>query len=79
MLTDTTLRTKACPMCGEQVLMAARKCKHCQEYLNGKSKTSGSGYEWTGGRIALLVIGLVGLAFLFWFFAANGGILRSLF
>ena|ERR1051325_393125 len=28
-----SLRTKACPMCGEEILRAARKCKHCGEYL----------------------------------------------
>ena len=26
--------TKACPMCGEQILLAAKKCKHCGELLD---------------------------------------------
>lgn len=25
---------KDCPMCGEQILFIAKKCKHCHEYLN---------------------------------------------
>lgn len=36
---DTTVtespRTKACPFCAEQISIAARKCKHCGEFLDG--------------------------------------------
>lgn len=26
--------TKACPYCGEEILIIAKKCKHCGEFLN---------------------------------------------
>jgi hypothetical protein len=29
-----TVDTKPCPMCGEQILAVARKCRHCGEYLD---------------------------------------------
>ena len=75
--------TKACPMCGEEILRAAKKCKHCGEYLTADAKRQAapqpSSYQWTPGRIILLLVGLAGLGFLFWYFSMNGGILRSLF
>ena len=33
-------RTKPCPMCGEQVLTVAKKCKHCGDYLDGSPTRS---------------------------------------
>ncbi len=27
-------QTKACPYCGEQILISAQKCKFCKEFLN---------------------------------------------
>ena len=29
---------KACPFCGEWILMSAKKCKHCGEFLDKKSR-----------------------------------------
>lgn len=29
----SSVNTKACPFCGEQILIAAKKCKHCGEFL----------------------------------------------
>jgi len=28
-------QTKDCPFCGEEILVSARKCKHCGEFLDG--------------------------------------------
>ncbi len=33
-------RTRACPACGEEILITARKCKHCQEWLDGEHAQS---------------------------------------
>ncbi len=30
-------QTKPCPMCGEQILAVAKKCKHCGELLDGST------------------------------------------
>jgi serine/threonine protein kinase len=35
--------TKRCPYCSEEILAAARKCKHCGEWLDGGPPTSTTG------------------------------------
>jgi predicted RNA-binding Zn-ribbon protein involved in translation (DUF1610 family) len=32
--------TKDCPFCGEEVLSAAKKCKHCNEFFDGSNNAS---------------------------------------
>ena len=36
---------KPCPMCGEQILATAKKCKHCGEYLDGSIRPQQSSPE----------------------------------
>lgn len=31
---NTTTQTKACPFCAEEILLDAKKCKHCGEILD---------------------------------------------
>lgn len=43
--------TKACPFCAEQILSAARKCKHCGEFLDDtdRARKEGAGPERASG------------------------------
>ena len=68
---------KACPYCGKTILAAAKKCKHCGEFLDGLSRqvmqpaplysgrtptrTTQHSSAGRGKAIASLVLGLVGL------------------
>lgn len=49
---------KLCPMCGEEILAVAQKCKHCGEYLNGsqKQKNKLSTKQKVTATIAFLII-----------------------
>ena len=44
-----TPQTKACPFCGEQILVQAKKCKHCGEFLDDAQKPKGT----SGNRVIL--------------------------
>ena len=33
--------TKQCPYCGEEILIAAKKCKHCGEWLTSEVPLTG--------------------------------------
>jgi uncharacterized membrane protein YvbJ len=51
--------TKKCQFCGEEILAAAIKCKHCGEFLDRRVKlTQGSVDELGGGWIALIWLSL---------------------
>ena len=43
--------TKNCPYCGEEVLIAAKKCKHCGEWLNKISVDAGKKIVDAGKKI----------------------------
>lgn len=33
-------QTRRCPFCAEEILVAAQKCKHCGEFLDGRGRTA---------------------------------------
>lgn len=51
---------KACPLCGEEILAVAIRCKHCQADLSGKAKPP-TAVKSTGGGALVKVIGAVAL------------------
>jgi Zn-finger nucleic acid-binding protein len=73
-------QTRRCPFCAEEILAAARKCKHCGEFLDGRRRAMHAApaqpvpvYVRSGGQggcgliviIALgIVLGVLFLAFL---------------
>ncbi|GAG76086.1 unnamed protein product, partial [marine sediment metagenome] len=50
--TETTTTLKKCPFCGEEILAAAIKCKHCGEWLGEKPHVEGN----TSGQGKLAVV-----------------------
>jgi hypothetical protein len=47
--------TKACPYCGEEILVVAKKCKHCGEFLDGSRQKQGKAiFKASGDFIGLM-------------------------
>lgn len=70
--------TKPCPMCSEQILVTARKCKHCGEYLDGArpQTETAPGVETLAIQSQMKSVGVVALLAIFvpLFGAAYGSI-----
>ena len=47
-------KTRRCPMCGEEILAVAKKCKHCGEYLDQTLVAS----REQKSRLAYILLGL---------------------
>lgn len=60
----TTAETKTCPYCGEDILAATIKCKHCQSDLQtpvtapNRKRNSTEYILWFIGAVVLFLIGL---------------------
>lgn len=66
---QTTSPTRSCPYCGEAILRAARKCKHCGEFLAGKRPVETNVKQGALiGATVCLVIGLVLMVISLWSF-----------
>ncbi|MBI4617361.1 MAG: DUF4190 domain-containing protein [Planctomycetes bacterium] len=64
--------TKLCPFCGESILLAAKKCKHCGEYLSAADRPGSTAYprgaaaagalpSTNGLAIASMICGIIGV------------------
>jgi len=48
-------KTKDCPFCGETILAVAKKCKHCNEFLDGSRQKQGKAiFKASGDFIGLM-------------------------
>lgn len=48
-------KTKDCPFCGERILAVAKKCKHCNEFLDGSRQKQGKAiFKASGDFIGLM-------------------------
>jgi len=60
---------RSCPYCGEQILVVAKKCKHCGEFLNGalrpNSPVSTPANKTSSAGGCLSIIGLIFLILYF--------------
>jgi len=57
----TGAETKICPYCGETILAVARKCKHCNEYLDHELSQRRQHKTWNPGTAALLSLLIPGM------------------
>ena len=46
------METQNCPYCGEQILITAKKCKHCGEWLEESNKRKGTDWNERGSSDA---------------------------
>lgn len=57
--------TRSCPFCGEKILLAAKKCKHCGEFLDETVRSTHvktQTIELTGKRFKLMqLLGVLGI------------------
>ena len=57
------MNTKQCPYCGEEILAAANKCKHCGEWLeNAAMATKSSNPKVKKKPVAAIIVGTVAIA-----------------
>lgn len=55
------LPTKTCPMCGEEILAVAKKCKYCGEYLNSDGTSAEKPKEFIIYFLLALFFGGLGI------------------
>lgn len=70
------METKRCPYCGHEIMSAAKKCKHCGEWLEDKPQNNESEEKESNDndvsidyslskKISFVVIGIFALIFIF--------------
>src|SRR5687767_7490324 len=57
---STPARARTCPYCGETILPAAKKCKHCGELLDRRLRKEAAPAKWHPGVAAVLSLVIPG-------------------
>jgi len=75
--TGTTV-TKACPMCGEQILPTAKKCKHCGEFLDATLRAAANPTKEPSDALGIVIFLLpLASAALMWFWISSMNLLQN--
>jgi hypothetical protein len=70
--------TKACPMCGEEILLAAKKCKHCGELLDATTRAAANPTKEPSDALGMVIMLLpVASAALMWFWISSMNLILS--
>jgi len=64
--TVQSTQVRPCPFCGEEILVVAKKCKHCGEFFDSSTPCNATQTAESDKRILPLLL-------LFWFFGGIGG------
>jgi len=76
--TSSTPITKPCPMCGEQILPTAKKCKHCGEILDASLRAAAKPKPETSDALGIVIMLLpLAAAALMWFWISSMNLLQN--
>lgn len=73
---DPSAQTKSCPLCGEEILAVALKCKHCQSVLAEPPAPAPRPASGDAAGVVLLLAPWVGIALL-WLWVGESPLIKA--